>query len=208
MKFIIMGCGRVGAALANMLVTEGHEVTVIDHNPQSFQRLGRDFSGTKLMGNGLDEDVLRKAGITRADSFIAVTNGDNRNIMAAQIAKHTFHVPRVICRIYDPIRQQVYQELGLESICPTTIGATLIHEAVLHPERSTISVALSIAEGRSVPTQPQPYDDVARGPAGGADALRRATNAGQASGQTAGQTGQASGQAPHDPRRQTGTGRR
>jgi trk system potassium uptake protein TrkA len=205
MKFIIVGCGRVGAALANMLVGEGHEVTIIDQNPQSFQRLGRDFSGTKLMGNGLDEDVLRKAGITRADSFIAVTNGDNRNIMAAQIAKHTFHVPRVICRIYDPIRQQVYQELGLESICPTTIGATLIHEAVLHPERSTISVALSIAEGRSVPTQPQPYDDVARGPASGADAMRRAQTSSQTSGQAA---GQAAGQTSHDPRRQTGTGKR
>ncbi len=166
MRIIIMGCGRVGAALAGMFATQRHEVTVIDQSQQAFTRLSKEFPGGKLLGNGLDEDVLKRAGIERADCFVAVTNGDNRNIMAAQIAKHNFHVPRVICRIYDPIRQQVYAELGLESVCPTTIGAQLIHDAVLHPERSTVSAALSIAEGHSVPTRPLPHDEPTGGPSG------------------------------------------
>lgn len=197
MNIIIMGCGRVGAALANMLVAERHDVTVIDQSSQAFMRLGKEFVGTKLVGNGLDEDVLRRAGIEHADSFIAVTNGDNRNIMAAQIAKHTFHVPRVICRIYDPIRQQVYQDLGLESISPTTISAQLIHEAVLHPERSQTSAALSIAEGRSVPTKPLPHDE-ARSPG----------TASSGPGRTAAYPDQSQRQAPSGAKRQTGPGRR
>jgi trk system potassium uptake protein TrkA len=200
MRIIIMGCGRVGAALANMLVAEQHEVTVVDQSTQAFARLGSSFAGKKLPGNGLDEDVLRRAGIERADCFIAVTNGDNRNIMAAQVAKHSFRVPRVICRIYDPIRQQVYSDLGLESICPTTIGAELIHDAVLHPERSLISAALSIAEGRSVPTRPLPHDAPPTSPP--TPSPTRGGNAGRERG------GAPAGQAPSDVRRQGGIPRR
>jgi trk system potassium uptake protein TrkA len=159
MRIIIMGCGRVGARLAEMFANENHKVAVIDSSPQAFSRLPKDFSGAKFVGDGLDEDVLKRAGIQEADCFVAVTNGDNRNIMAAQIAKHNFHVQRVLCRIYDPIRQQVYSTLGLESICPTTIGAKLIHDAVLEPERTTISAALSIAEGYSVPLTPVTQDE-------------------------------------------------
>jgi trk system potassium uptake protein TrkA len=128
MKVIIMGCGRVGARLAGLLAAEGHKVTVLDTDAYSFRRLPPDFGGTALLGNGLDEDALKKAGIQEADAFVAVTQGDNRNIMAAQIAKHIFNVPRVLCRIYDPLRQELYETLGLETISPTKIFAQLLKE--------------------------------------------------------------------------------
>src|SRR5690348_14107145 len=107
MNIVILGCGRVGAALAQLLVGEGHQVKIIDQDSESFNRLGTDFpEGHTVLGNGTDEDVLRRAGISRADAFVAVTNGDNRNILAAQIARDIFRVPKVLCRIYDPIRQE------------------------------------------------------------------------------------------------------
>jgi trk system potassium uptake protein TrkA len=127
MKLIIVGCSRVGAMVARAMEEAGHEVTVVDSNRRSFDRLGTDFKGQMVLGNGIDEDVLRQAGIERADGFASLTNGDNRNIMAAQIAREVFHVPKVITRIYDPIRQDVYQELGLNTICPTLAGARQIH---------------------------------------------------------------------------------
>ncbi len=130
MKAIIMGCGRVGAQIANMLDSEGHEVTVLDIDPASFRRLPSTFKGRAMVGNGIDQDVLIRAGIENADSFAAVTQGDNRNVMAAQIAKHIFNVPKVVCRIYDPIREEVYHSLGLETVSPTTVGARLIKEAL------------------------------------------------------------------------------
>ncbi len=130
MKAIIMGCGRVGAQIANMLDAEGHDVTVLDLDPTSFRRLPSSFKGKAMVGNGIDQDVLIRAGIQDADSFAAVTQGDNRNVMAAQIAKHIFNVPKVVCRIYDPIREEVYHSLGLETVSPTTVGARLIKEAL------------------------------------------------------------------------------
>jgi len=127
-KVVIVGCGRVGSTLARKLVGEGHEVSVVDELVSSFGRLGEDFSGQMVVGSGIDEEVLRRAGIEAADCFASVTNGDNRNIMAAQIAQEVFHVDRVITRIYDPIRAEVYRELGLQTICPTTIGAGILDE--------------------------------------------------------------------------------
>jgi trk system potassium uptake protein TrkA len=127
-KIVIVGCGRVGSTLAREMAQEGHEVAVVDENVSSFGRLGEDFAGQMVVGSGIDEDVLRRAGIEQAQCFASVTNGDNRNIMAAQIAQEIFKVPRVITRIYDPIRADVYRELGLETICPTTIGAGILHE--------------------------------------------------------------------------------
>ena len=123
-----MGCGRVGAQLAGLLAADGHTVTVLDNDTYSFRRLPPDFSGTALVGNGLDEEVLKRAGIEEADAFFVVTQGDNRNVMAAQIAKHIFNVPRVICRIYDPLRQELYETLGLEAISPTTVFARILKE--------------------------------------------------------------------------------
>jgi trk system potassium uptake protein TrkA len=128
MKVIIMGCGRVGAQLAILLDKENHKVTSLDINVDSFRRLPAEFNGKALLGNGLDEDILKKAGIEEADAFIAVTQGDNRNIMAAQIAKHIFNVPKVICRIYDPLRRDLYSMLGVEALSPTTIFAQMLKE--------------------------------------------------------------------------------
>ncbi len=128
MKVIIMGCGRVGAQLAILLDKENHKVTALDINVDSFRRLPAEFKGKALLGNGLDEDTLKKAGIEEADAFIAVTQGDNRNIMAAQMAKHIFNVPKVICRIYDPLRRDLYSMLGVEALSPTTIFAQMLKE--------------------------------------------------------------------------------
>lgn len=151
MRLLILGCGRVGATLANIMNKDGHEVTVIDLNSEAFERLGSNFEGTTIVGDGTDEDVLVRAGIEDADAFAAVTNGDNRNILAAQIAKHTFGILKVICRIYDPIRQETYNALGLESISPTVVGAKLMKTALLNEAPRTLSAEQSIAEGRSVP---------------------------------------------------------
>jgi len=128
MKAVIMGCGRVGARLAELLDADGHEVTILDTDAYSFRRLPSNFGGTALTGNGLDEAALKRAGIEEADVFVALTQGDNRNVMAAQIAKHIFNVPRVVCRIYDPLRQELYSTLGLEAISPTTIFAQILKE--------------------------------------------------------------------------------
>ncbi len=128
MNVVIMGCGRVGAQLAGLLDADGHAVTVLDKDAYSFRRLPPDFNGTALAGNGLDQEVLKRAGIEKADAFFVVTQGDNRNVMAAQIAKHIFNVPKVICRIYDPLRRDIYQTLGLEAISPTTVFAQILKE--------------------------------------------------------------------------------
>jgi trk system potassium uptake protein TrkA len=128
MKVVIMGCGRVGARLASLLEQDGNDVTIIDIDSYSFRRLSPDFKGTALVGNGIDEDVLRSAGIEEAGAFVALTQGDNRNVMASQIAKHVFHVPRAVCRIYDPLRRDMYEELGVETISPTTVFAQILRE--------------------------------------------------------------------------------
>lgn len=130
MKILIMGCGRVGARLASLLDEDGHEVTILDNDTYSFRRLPPSFSGTALFGNGIDEEALKKAGIEEADIFVAVTQGDNRNVMACQIAKHIYKVPRVVSRIYDPLREEMYNALGLETISPTKVFAQLMREKI------------------------------------------------------------------------------
>ncbi|HEX2912669.1 MAG TPA: TrkA family potassium uptake protein [Chloroflexia bacterium] len=134
MNFVILGCGRVGSRLATMLDRMGHNVSIIDKYPDAFKRLPPDYGGTSIIGVGIDEDVLRSAGIEQADVFAAVTNGDNTNIMASQVAKELFHVPRVIARIYDPLREETYHALGLETICPTTLISNVIVNTVLPGE--------------------------------------------------------------------------
>ena len=128
MKVVIMGCGRVGARLATLLDIEEHSVTLLDTDAYSFRRLPPDFGGTALVGNGLDQEALKRAGIEKADAFVVVTQGDNRNVMAAQIAKHIFSVPKVVCRIYDPLRRELYNTLGIEAFSPTTIFTQLLKE--------------------------------------------------------------------------------
>ncbi len=121
MKFVILGCGRVGSTLARMLSREGHDVCVVDWSPSAFRRLGPNFKGRTVRGNGIDGDVLKKAGIESADAFVAATQGDNTNIMSVQIAKVIFNVPKTVARIYDPIRAYAYRELGIDTICSTSI---------------------------------------------------------------------------------------
>jgi trk system potassium uptake protein len=119
--------------MARMLAIEGHDVTIIDKNADSFRRLA-DYTGKTLIGSGTDIDVLRKAGMEKADAFVAVTNGDNTNIMTVQIAKTIFNVPKAVARIYDPVRASAYHELGIETLCTTSIGAGLMTDFVLGRE--------------------------------------------------------------------------
>ncbi len=130
MNIVILGCGRVGSTFARMMHRDGHSVTVIDIQSEAFRRLGAKFRGNRIVGNGIDEDVLKRAGIETADVFIAATQGDNRNIMAAQIAQRVFKVERVIARIYDPVRADRYRQLGIVTLCTTTIASGLLRDFV------------------------------------------------------------------------------
>jgi trk system potassium uptake protein TrkA len=131
MRVIIVGCGRVGARVAAELDQRGEHVTVIDTSPRAFNRLPQSFKGETVRGNGTDEDVVRGAGAEQADILMALTEGDNRNALAAQLGKHTFGVPRVIAKINDPLRGEAYRALGLETICRTIIlGDALVTAAV------------------------------------------------------------------------------
>jgi trk system potassium uptake protein TrkA len=132
MRVVILGCGRVGSMLATTMSREGHDVTIIDLNPDSFRRLGDNFEGKTVIGSGVDEDVLRRAGIEQADAFVAVTNGDNRNIMSTQIAREKFKVAKAVARINDPIRAAVYNELGVTTFCVAKIGAGIIEDYLMN----------------------------------------------------------------------------
>jgi trk system potassium uptake protein len=113
---VIMGCGRVGSELAARLEASSHTVAVIDKNPAAFRMLRYGFKGEKVEGYGFDDDVLRQAGIERAEAFAAVSSGDNSNIVAARLARERFDVPRVVARIYDPRRAEIYQRLGIPTV--------------------------------------------------------------------------------------------
>ncbi len=138
MNIVILGCGRVGALLATQLDNAGHAVTIVDSSNDAFQRLNPEFKGDKVAGNGVDEEVLRRAHVENADAFIAVTNGDNRNIMASQMAKQLFKVNKVLCRIYDPLRESTYRELGLETFCPTLLGANVLFNAITEKQQGHV----------------------------------------------------------------------
>jgi trk system potassium uptake protein len=129
MNVVIVGCGRVGSTLARMLM-DRHEVTVVDRTSDAFRRLGENFRGKKVVGQGTDIDVLRRAGTEHAEIFVSITDGDNRNIMAAQIAKRVFNVPQVFTRIYDPSRAAVYAEMGIQTLCTTATAAGLFADLV------------------------------------------------------------------------------
>jgi trk system potassium uptake protein TrkA len=113
---VIMGCGRVGSSIAHDIDESGHAVVVIDQDPDSFRKLGSGFGGTTITGVGFDRDTLIEAGIERADAFAAVSSGDNSNIVSARVARETFGVPRVVARIYDPRRAEIYQRLGIPTV--------------------------------------------------------------------------------------------
>jgi trk system potassium uptake protein len=113
---VIMGCGRVGSTLAHGLEERGHSVAIIDSDSEAFRRLGADFTGLTVMGIGFDREVLVAAGIERADAFAAVSSGDNSNIISARLARETFGVQRVVARIYDQKRAEVYERLGIPTV--------------------------------------------------------------------------------------------
>jgi trk system potassium uptake protein len=131
LKIVILGCGRVGSTIATTMSKDGHDVTIVDQNPDSFRRLSNDFQGKRAVGNGTNEDTLRKLDLEHADAFVATTNGDNRNIMSAQIAKLRFNVPKVIARIYDPIRASAYAEMGIDTFCSTCVAAGAMQDMIL-----------------------------------------------------------------------------
>lgn len=130
MNTVIMGCGRVGASLAARLDHEHHDIVVIDLNSNQFRRLPSDFGGRTLVGSGTDHRILLEAGIEQAHAFLALAHGDNRNVLASQIAKHLFGVETVVTRLYDPFRAELFQRLGLRTFSPTDIGADLAYEAL------------------------------------------------------------------------------
>ena len=121
MKFVIVGCGRVGAGLAEAFDNAGNEVIIIDLSTRAFDRLSGEFKGQALRGDGTDEDVLRRAGAEGADVFLALTEGDNRNVMAAQIAIEKLSVGKVMAKINDPVRAAAYADLGIATVCRTTM---------------------------------------------------------------------------------------
>lgn len=119
MKIVIVGCGRVGASAAELWDTAGHEVIILDVDVRAFERLPSSFSGTAIRGDGTDEDVLRRAGAEAADVLLALTEGDNRNIMSAQLAQEALRVQRVVAKINDPLRAEAYADLGISTLCRT-----------------------------------------------------------------------------------------
>ena len=121
MKYVIVGCGRVGAALADAFDNLGHDVVILDTSTRAFDRLSGEFKGQAIRGDGTDEDVLRKAGAEGADVLLALTEGDNRNVMAAQIAMENLSVGSVVAKINDPVRAAAYAELGIATVCRTTM---------------------------------------------------------------------------------------
>jgi trk system potassium uptake protein TrkA len=121
MRVIVVGCGRVGAGIAERLARAGHSVTVIDISTDAFTRLEPDFPGEAIRGDGTDDDMLRRAGAEKCDLFLALTEGDNRNVLAAQLATETFKIPQVVVKINDPVRAEAYRELGMATICRTRL---------------------------------------------------------------------------------------
>jgi trk system potassium uptake protein len=135
MRVVIMGSGRTGSRLARKLAREGHSVAVIDWNEDAFERLGEEFDGDTILGNAIDGEILRQAGIEQADVFVAATSGDNRNIMASEVARDCFRVPRVISRVKDPNRAHLFSGMGIRVDCRTTEGANALLEMIGATER-------------------------------------------------------------------------
>ncbi len=133
MRIIIIGCGRVGSELTIQLGRAGHDVTIIDKRAAAFDRLPPGFEARTLVGLGFDRDLLEEAGIKEADAFISVTNGDNSNIVSARVAREYYHVPKVIARIYDPRRAEIYERLNIPTVATTTWGVKQILLMLTHP---------------------------------------------------------------------------
>lgn len=131
MNVIVAGCGRVGSQLATLLSVEGHNVTVIDRDDASFRRLGSTFNGVTIKGLAFDTDVLEEAGIRDCHTFAAVTDLDNTNLMAAEVARKLYNVPHAVARLYNPVRERTYQQLGLDYVCGTTLVAETLMDKIM-----------------------------------------------------------------------------
>ena len=131
---IIVGCGRLGANLANALSDSGKSVVIIDKNPEAFRKLSSSFGGIVMTGDATDMLVLKNAEIGKSMAVISVTNNDNTNIMIAQLAKELFNIPQVIARLYDPDRECVYREFGIDTICPAILSVNEINKLLRMPE--------------------------------------------------------------------------
>jgi len=140
MYIVIIGCGRLGSGLAMELSNDGHDVVIVDKYAKNLERLRSGFNGIKIKGVEIDNDILMEAGIDKADMFLAMTPADNINIMASQIAKDIFKVPRVIARIFDPSREFIYRKLGLQTINPTELGITIIKNKIIDKNSDSLLI--------------------------------------------------------------------
>ena len=156
MHMIIVGCGRVGSTLAKELSSEGHEVVVIDRDASAFRRLGENFTGTTVAGIGFDRGVLKKANITSESAVMAVTSGDNSNILIARVARELFGVKNVVARIYDPRRAAIYERLGISTVATVAWTSNRIRQTVLphlgEPEWTDPSCTYQLVERRITPS--------------------------------------------------------
>ena len=166
MKIVIVGCGRVGSVLADAFDTGGHDVVILDMSTRAFDRLPPEFRGQAVRGDGTDEDVLRRVGAADADVFLALTEGDNRNVMAAQIAVENLGVKRAVAKINDPVRAAAYAELGIATICRTT----MLSDAI----QSYLGLAPSGIPAIISPVAPHHEDTGGRGRGGGSTDARTA----------------------------------
>ncbi len=140
MYIVIIGCGRLGSGLAMELSNDGHDVVIVDKYAENLERLRSGFNGIRIKGVEIDNDILMEAGIDKADIFLAMTPADNINIMASQIAKDIFKVPRVIARIFDPSREFIYRKLGLKTINPTELGINIIKNKIIDKNSDTLLI--------------------------------------------------------------------
>ena len=154
MKIVIVGCGRVGSTLAENLDAAGHEVIIFDVRTAAFDRLPETFKGTAIRGDGTDEEVLRRSGAEGADIFLSLTEGDNRNVMAAQVATESFAIPQVIAKINDPVRSAAYAELGLVTLCRTNLMVATVARYLNLPMQTGpgIDIPTSAADEHPHPT--------------------------------------------------------
>jgi trk system potassium uptake protein TrkA len=167
-KIVIVGCGRVGAALAESLDRDGHEIVIVDTTTRAFDRLPDDFKGQAIRGDGTDEDVLRRVGAEGADVLLALTEGDNRNVMAAQVALETLGIRKAMAKVNDPVRAAAYAELGIATICRTTLMVDAIDGFLGLAPTGLPSVIEAVAPHHAPVTATPPASPASGTPARGA----------------------------------------
>lgn len=160
MYIVIIGCGKLGSTLASELSREGNDVVIIDNDSDNLKRLGTGFNGIRIRGVEFDNDILLEAGIDKADMFLGVTNDDNTNIMASQIARDIFNVPRVMARICEPNKEFIYEKLGIETINPVKLSFEMIRNRVMEKGSRIISVLDNNMEIIEIPIKKEKIKDI------------------------------------------------